>query len=74
MFFSNLYLLKNDDEIYIYDHSGYKYVYKVFNFYEVNESDLSPIFDYNSSSKELTLITCNNLNLNRFIVKAYQVN
>lgn len=74
MFFSNLYLLKNDDEIYIYDHSGYKYVYKVFNFYEVNESDLSPIFNYNSSSKELTLITCNNLNLNRLIVKAYQVN
>lgn len=73
MFFSNLYLLGNNDEIYIYDNSGNKYIYKVFHFYEVQESDLSPIFDYNPSSKELTLITCHNLNLNRLIIKAHQV-
>ena len=74
MFFSNLYLLNNDDEIYIYDNYGNKYVYTVFNSYEVNKSDLSPIFNYNQSSKELTLITCNNLNQNRLIVKAHQLN
>jgi len=73
MFFSNLTLLTNGDEIYLYDNSGHKYIYKVFKIYEVNESNLSPIFDYNPSSKELTLVTCNNLNLNRFIVKANQV-
>ena len=73
MFFSNLYLLNNNDEIYIYDNSGNQYIYKVFSFYEVHESDLSPIFDYNPFSKELTLITCNNLNLNRMIIKARQV-
>lgn len=70
MFFSNLSLLNVDDEIHLYDNSGQKYIYKVFKSYEVNESDLSPIFDYNKSSKELTLITCNNLNLNRLVVKA----
>lgn len=74
MFFSNLYLLNNDDEIYIYDNYGNKYIYMVFNSYEVNKSDLSPIFNYNQSSKELTLITCNNLNQNRLIVKAHQLN
>lgn len=73
MFFSNLSFLNTDDEIYIYDNSGQKYIYKVFQLYEVNESDLSPIFEYNQSSKELTLITCNNFNLNRLIVKAKSI-
>ena len=71
MFFSNLFLLNINDEIHIYDNFGQKYVYKVFKLYEVYESDLSPIFDYNQSSKELTLITCNNLNNSRFVVKAH---
>lgn len=72
MFFSNLSLLNKNDEIYLYDNSNNKYVYTIFNLYEVKESDLSPIFDYNQSSKELTLITCNNINQNRFIIKAKQ--
>lgn len=73
MFFSNLILLTNGDEIYLHDNFGNKYVYVVFKVYEVNESDLSPIFDYNQFSKELTLVTCNNLNKNRFIIKANQI-
>ena len=72
MFFSNLSLLNKNDEIYLYDNSNNKYIYTVFNLYEVKESDLSPIFNYNQSSKELTLITCNNVNLNRLIIKAKQ--
>lgn len=70
MFFSQLSLLEAGDEIYLYDNYETKYVYSVLKFYEVNESDLSPIFDYQPSSKELTLVTCNNLNHNRLIVKA----
>lgn len=70
MFFSNLFLLNINDDIYLYDNCGKKYIYKVFKSYEVHESDLSPIFNYNQSSKELTLITCNNLNNNRLVVKA----
>lgn len=73
MFFSNLYLLENDDEIFLYDYSNNKYIYKVYRKYEVVENDLSPITDYDSSKKELTLVTCNNLNQNRLIIKALQV-
>ena len=40
--------------------------------YEVKEDDLSPISNYNHNEKTLTLITCNNLNNNRFIIKAKQ--
>lgn len=73
LFFSNINLLNNNDEIFIYDNNGKKYVYYVFKTYEVNESDLSPVFDYDYNSKELTLITCNNFNNNRIIVKASQL-
>lgn len=73
MFFSKLHLLNNEDQIYLYDNSGYKYIYSVFKSYEVKEDDLSPIFDYNSFSKELTLVTCNNMNSNRLIVKSKQI-
>lgn len=69
-FFSNLFLLELNDEIFIYDNFGQKYVYSVFDYYEVDESDLTPIFNYQPMSKELTLVTCNNLNSNRFIIKA----
>lgn len=72
MFFSNINLLKNDDKIFIYDNDGNKYIYYVFDIYEVRDSDLSPVFNYDQNSKELTLITCNNLNSNRIIVKARQ--
>ena len=70
MFFSNISKLKKNDEIFIYDNFGRKYTYIVFEVYEVIKSDLSPILDYEAKSKELTLITCNNLNDNRIIVKA----
>lgn len=71
-FFSNLPLLEIHDEIFVYDNFGEKYVYTIFDFYEVNSSDLTPIFNYEPMSKELTLITCNNLNSNRFVIKAKQ--
>lgn len=51
---------------------GNKYLYLVYNIYEVEESDLSPIFDYQENEKTLTLVTCNNLNSNRIILKAKQ--
>lgn len=73
MFFSNLTLLTNGDEIYLQDSFGNSYVYIVFKVYEVKASDLSPIFDAPQFSKELTLVTCNNLNGNRFILKANQI-
>ena len=72
MFFSNIDKLQNGDEIYIYNNNGFKYIYKVFEKYELKEDDLSPIYNYNKNEKTLTLITCNNLNNNRIIIKAKQ--
>lgn len=72
MFFSKINLLSPNDEIFIYDNLGYKYTYIVFENYEVKEDDLSPIYNYDKNIKELTLITCNNLNNNRFVIKAKQ--
>ena len=71
-FFSKINQLQPNDEIYIYDTIGIKYTYQVQENYEVKEDDLSPITNYDKNEKTLTLITCNNLNNNRFIIKAKQ--
>ena len=71
-FFSNLFLLENDDLINLYDNLDKKYTYTVFSSYEVKSSDMSPILNYDNNIKQLTLVTCNNLNQNRLIVKAKQ--
>lgn len=72
LFFSNIGKLLENDEIFIYDNLGDKYVYHVFDVYEVNYSDLSPVTKYDTNIKQLTLITCNNLNSKRIVVKAKQ--
>lgn len=72
LFFSKLSTLSENDEIYIFDNNGNQYVYLVYNIYEVMDSDLSPIFDYEQNEKTLTLVTCNNFNSNRIILKAKQ--
>lgn len=72
LFFSKISSLSRNDEIIIYDINNNKYVYWVYNIYEVKETDLSPILDYKKDEKFLTLITCNNFNLNRIIVRAKQ--
>ena len=69
-FFSLIYKLKKEDKIYIYDLNNHEYRYSVFDNYEVKTDDLSPIYLYNQNECELTLITCNNLNDNRIIIKA----
>lgn len=72
LFFSKIATLLPNDEISIFDYNGTQYSYLVYAIYEVTESDLSPIFNYNSNEKTLTLVTCNNFNSNRIIVKAKQ--
>lgn len=72
MFFSNLDTLSIDDNIFIFDNDGEKYVYTINKIYEVHVTDLSPIFNYEKNEKILTLITCNNNNSNRIIVRANQ--
>ena len=72
MFFSNLSKMDYNDKIYLYDNSGKKYVYSVTDIYEVKSNDLSPVLNYDNRYNNLTLITCNNLNLNRLVVKSKQ--
>lgn len=72
LFFSKLSSLSPDDEIFIFDNTGVQYVYFVYDLYEVSESDLSPVLNYEENKKTLTLITCNNFNSNRIVVKARQ--
>lgn len=69
-FFSKISSLKTDDEIIIYSNSNKKIIYLVFDTYEVDSNDLSPIYSYNENLCLLTLITCNNKNNNRIIVRA----
>lgn len=72
VFFSNLYKLSNNDIITIYDNYNNSVLYKVYNSFEVLKTDTS-ILNASSNSKELTLITCNNVNKNRLIVKAKEI-
>lgn len=69
-FFSKINELTINDKIIIYNNSNDRFFYSVFDIYEVKFDDLSPVYSYDKTSKQLTLITCNNLNNNRIIVKA----
>ena len=73
-FFSMISKLNKEDEIFIYDINGKKFSYIVFANYEVNSFDLSPIYEKSNYEKELTLVTCNNFNKNRIIIKAKILN
>lgn len=72
MFFSNINKLSQSDSIFIFDNLENKYEYFVTSIYEVDSSDLSPVLDYEKKSKQLTLVTCNNINNKRIIVRATQ--
>jgi len=69
-FFSKIKDLTIDDKIYIYDTSDNQYIYSVIKNYEVKSDDLSPVYNTITDSYELTLVTCNNFNGNRMIIKA----
>lgn len=69
-FFSKIKLLNNNDKIIITDSNNKNYTFAVFDNYEVSPSDLSPIYNVtNRYKKELTLVTCNNQNNKRIIIK-----
>ena len=72
LFFSKISTLSINDTISIFDNNGIQYIYYVYNIYEVSETELSPVLDYNNNEKTLTLVTCNNFNSNRIILKAKQ--
>ena len=70
-FFSKVSSLTNNDNIIIHSMNGSKLAYKVFKVYEVNANDLSPLENSDNIKKQVTLVTCNNLNSStRIIIKA----
>ena len=68
-FFSKLSLLKNGDIIKIFDLQNNLVEYLVSDMFEVDDSNIS-VVDQDYSVREITLVTCNNLNKKRLIVKA----
>ena len=69
-FFGNLYKLDVNDEIKIYDSSGYCVSYLVYEKFEIDENDTSPTDQETNNLREITLVTCNNINKKRLIIKA----
>ena len=69
-FFSNLYKLNIGDEIRIYNSSNSLAKYYIYDKYETNKNDISCTSQNTNGIKEITLVTCNNFNGNRLIVKA----
>lgn len=69
-FFSKLDKLTINDSILIYDSKGNSLEYFVYDKYEVTTDDLSCTSQDTNEEKEVTLITCNNLNGMRIIIKA----
>lgn len=69
-FFGRIDELELKDKIALYDLQGEKYEYIVFDIFETDENDTSVL--ENTKNYELTLVTCNNSNKKRVIVKAYR--
>lgn len=71
-FFSRIQELTIGDKIVLKDILGNSFQYEVYDSLEVKENDSSPISPTLDSKRELTLITCNNQNNNRIILKAQE--
>lgn len=69
-FFSNLYKLNLGDIINIYDSNNLCVSYKVYEKYEISSKDTSCTSQNTEGKREITLVTCNNYNNNRLIIKA----
>lgn len=69
-FFSNLYKLDIGDTINIYDSNNILVTYYIYNKYETSKSDISCTNQNTNGKREITLVTCNNINKNRLIIKA----
>lgn len=68
-FFGRLNELKTEDKIILEDINGKRYEYIIFDIFETHENDNTVL--KSNKKYELTLVTCNNSNKKRIIVKAY---
>lgn len=69
-FFGNLKKLEKGDNIFLLSRRGNTEVYKVYEKYIVNATDISCTNQETNGKIELTLITCDNDNSKRLVVKS----
>lgn len=69
-FFSKLSSLRKGDLIKIYSPANVCVYYTVYDMYEIEKDDMNCTSQKTNGKKEITLITCNNINKKRLIVKA----
>jgi sortase A len=72
-FFSNLHKLSIGDLINILDINNNIFSYQVYDKFEILKTDTSCTSQNTDNKRELTLVTCNNFNGNRLIVKAEEI-
>lgn len=70
-FFGRLSELEIKDKITILSFDNIEYTYTVYDIFETEENDVSVL--KNNKYYELTLITCNNINKKRLIIKSYRI-
>ncbi len=68
-FFGNLKELKNGDNVFLIPYKGNAEIYKVYDKYIVDETDMRCISQDTNGKIELTLITCDNDNTKRLVIK-----
>lgn len=71
-FFSRLKKLNIGDIIYIYDLSGNKLPYTIYETYETDYDNLTCTKQETNGKREITLITCNNIKNKRRVIKAIE--
>lgn len=71
-FFSKLFTLKIGDLIKIYAPANVCVYYRIYDMFEIEKTDMSCTSQETNGKKELTLITCNNINKKRLIIKAIE--
>lgn len=69
-FFSNLFKLDIGDIVNIYDSNNNLICYEIYDKFETSENDTACTSQDTNDRKEITLVTCNNLNGSRLILKA----
>lgn len=71
--FGKLNLLDIDDIVKIYDLNGNMIEYKIYEITQISADDLSCTNQNTNNTREITLITCNNLKGNRICIKAKEI-
>ena len=73
LFFSDIPKLFIGDKIQLSLLNGISYTYTIYKRYETSSNDTSCTNQKTNGNHEITLVTCNNFNGNRIIIKAIEI-